>query len=159
MLLSDLKEVMENWVSGQFAGKVVWAKSDAPIPPRPFILLDLKNPVPVNKPYQGAADNLGKISRYTTQQFSVTISCYGEGANQSLFNLRESLDLLSVQSLFRDSGVSYLKDQMDLQDSTAMTGTRYEERAVYEPAFIYESVQSEEVGFIEEVNIEGDIHG
>ena len=74
-------------------------------------------------------------------------------------NLRESFDLLSVQKLLHGSGVSYLKDLTDVQDATGKTGSRHEERAVYEPAFIYESVQSEEVGFFEKVTIEGEIHG
>ncbi|OQY32030.1 MAG: hypothetical protein B6241_12450 [Spirochaetaceae bacterium 4572_59] len=157
--LSDIKLLIEAWVCGQFAGKVIWTNSDAPVPERPFITLALKTPKPLNRPYQAGANKQGVISRYTTQQFSITIHCYGEGANQSLFDLRESLDLLSVQKLLHASGASYLKDLMEVQDATSRTGTRYEERAVYEPAFIYKSVQSEEVGFIEEVKFEGDIHG
>jgi hypothetical protein len=159
MLISEIKLLVESWVCSQFAGKVIWINADTPIPPRPFITLSLKNPKPLGRAYQGPADVQGKISRYTTQQFSVTVQCYGEGANQSLLNLRESFDLLSVQKLLHGSGVSYLKDLTDVQDATGKTGSRHEERAVYEPAFIYESVQSEEVGFFEKVTIEGEIHG
>ena len=159
MQISNVKTVLQSWVSGQFAGKVVWEKGDNPVPPRPFISMDLKIPKPLHHPYESGADDIGMVTRKTTQQFSLSIHCYGEGANQSLFDLRESFDLLSVRKLLHDGGIFYLRDQMEVQDATVKTGSRYEERAVYEPVFIGQSVQSEEVGFIEEVNIGEEIHG
>jgi len=159
MNLNDLREAVENWVCSQFSGKVIWAKDDVPVPPRPFITLELKDPVPAGQPWQSDADQAGTVRRERTQVFSVSINGYGPGVNQSLFDLRESLDLLKVRKILHEGGICYLRDQTDLQDATTRTGSRHEERAVYEPAFTYRSVRTEEVGIIENINIKGEIHG
>ncbi|MDC7234574.1 MAG: hypothetical protein PQJ58_15190 [Spirochaetales bacterium] len=159
MQLSEIKKALKTWVKSQYGGKVIWMKSDNPVPPRPFIALDMKTPGPLHHPYETGADDQGIVQRKTTQQFSVTLQAYGEGANQSLFDLRESFDLLSVRKLLHDAGIYYLRDQMEVKDITAKTGTKHEERSVYEPLFIAQSVQTEEVGFIEEVTFKEEIHG
>ena len=159
MLLSDVKAALKALVKDQYDGKVVWMKTDDPVPPRPFIAMDLKIPGPVHHPYETGTDEDGIVTRKTTVQFSLTMQAYGEGANQSLFDLRESFDLLSVRKLLHESGIFYLRDQMEVKDISEKTGTKFEERAVYEPLFIGQSIQTEEVGFIEEVTFKEEIHG
>ena len=84
--------------------------------------------------------------------FTVTFKTYGEGAGQNLSNLYESIELHSVQQLFQAANLAVHGSQAP-QDISQEVETGIEERFNMDIIFGITSIQSEDQGAVETINI------
>jgi hypothetical protein len=141
---------------------VWWANGDQVFTGRPLITLQLTSQ-DSNNPTYGAPDEDGDILVHQDQLVTLSMQYYDSeragSAFDKLVTLRNKLELISSQQTLRAAGFSYVQVLQDVTDAPALAGTTWESRAVLDIQLRALVQQSDTIGLIERVEIEGTING
>lgn len=142
-----------------FAGvTVIEEKQNAPRPKRPFVTLNIISQVDQDFSDQLPPDDEGMAEIVNNREISLSIMAYGENANLIIDNLRRSCEKPSVRLEFRRSGVVYIQVLSGFTDETETVSSEYEERANLDLSFRTATIDTDDVGLIEEVEVSGAVN-
>ena len=156
--LTIIQRAIHTWVSGETELKTIWYNPNAPRPATPYALLSTLT----GSVKTGFTDDLKYVSGDTysisgQRTLSFSIKVIGEGAVHAVSSLQSSLEKPTVLEALRASGLA-VWDSGSVQSIPEILETGIEERANLDVLFGVLSSVTDEVGFIEEVEVEEAIY-
>jgi hypothetical protein len=156
LLYSELREKIYNWVSSNTTLLVIWEEQNAPRPDEAYIGIKINIFSKVGQANALAPDGAGdRIVKYD-EDFTLSIKSYGEGTDDDLQQLKDSLQKDSVQQQLIVDGIAVRFDNEVRDISTLIDQTR-ETRFIYEVFMSFAHDFTENVGLIEDFEYTYDI--
>lgn len=156
MNYAGLQDALYSWLSAAITPRpVIFADQDAPQPDRPYATIKVlsENKLGVLDD-QSAPNNLGIASLKGHREATIQVQFYGPGAVQLALNARNSLNKSSVLfGLFWTNGIAIVSDD-EVTNVSALLETEIEERALLTLVARYAVEQTDDVGYIETVEVE-----
>lgn len=160
---SDIRDGLYAWASANSGvDTVIWLHPDAPRPPRPYATLLIGVIQPIGQDYLGDVNEDGARIIRGTRELTVSVAVYEKPSahpNEAAMKaeaMRNSLRKQSVRHDFADKGIVYV-DDFGVQDLTQLIDTTFEGRAEVDLLFRTTSEIEDDVGFIQTVEVEGEI--
>lgn len=156
----DVQDAIYNWLSAELApSTVMFADQDAPQPAvRPYATIKVLNVNRIgNNDIQGAPDGTGIATIKGHREATVSIQTFGPGAIQLLVDAQDSLNKWSVQQALRESGNIVFVSDEGIVNVSDLLETEIEERAALDMIFRYATESTDDVGFIQFVELENEI--
>jgi len=144
-----------NWASSATGRPVIWAYQDGPQPTPPYLTLHVRATAREGMADIGPISDEGIATIQQGQLLTVSVNSYGNGALDTLQDLRNALIKPSVQRALRADGLAYV-DVLSLTDLPVITGTTWQARAVLDVEFRAAVSISDDLGVIETVAFNGD---
>jgi len=162
--LPNFRKGVYTWIVRELEGtevtpdRVFWVEPNAPRPPRPCVGLDL-----ITGPVQTAHDQrretapgIWKVSGQ--RRVTISVIAYGEDADTIIGRLHSGVELETVREVFRAYGMGLVR-QEDVLDVSQLLDTKFEKRSQFDVTFHVVSERTEDVGYIETVEIENEDTG
>ena len=155
--ITAIQDKLYEWVFDETALAVIWLFPNAPRPDLPYISLNILNFVDVHQDFIPAPDPVtGEAEIAGNREFTLSIQCYGDNALQTMSNLKDSLEKPSIQVLLREENIAFV-DSENVINVTTLLDSIFEERAALDVRFRVATGTVDEIGIIEQTNIETDI--
>jgi hypothetical protein len=141
---------------------VWWANGNQEFTGRPLITMRLGSIASNNADY-APTDSEGVAIVSQDQLVTLSLQYYDDSSPFAAFDalqaIRNKFELITTQQTLRASGFSYVQVLQDVTDAPALAGTKWESRAVLDIQLRALMQQSDTIGFIESVEIDGTING
>lgn len=152
---TDARKALTDWVT-RFLGAgvpAIWADQNAPAPSTTYVTLRPMTNTSVGEDYVGAPDDTGEAEIVGNREMMIYMQAFGAGALDALQTLRDSLRMESVQDAFIDAGIGFI-DAERVENLSQLIATTMNERAALDVRFRANSSVIDNVGVIENVEIE-----
>lgn len=150
-----LKWAIANNGASLNGSKIVFANQNAPRPARPFITLFVNTFADGEHSSVGAPDDYGIAEIVSDRMVMVDIQAYGTNAQDIIDNLRLSFEKVRVQEELRRDKIPFIRVSSGFDDTSEVVGSEYEPRAQMDVEFRCAAIIEDDVGLIENVEIEG----
>ena len=166
---SDLKKTIFDWAKAESEYTTIWESSNASRPIKPYCSLNIQSLVPIGMlATYPAKDEFGVfidgqviIENHFNMVLAVNIfsdkNSQQIDAMTKLFAMNASLAKQSVRDAFIKRNIGYL-DLLSQNNLTELLSTEYEQRAQMEILLSVGTSIIDDVGWIETVEIEGEIN-
>lgn len=152
MKYSELNTAVYNWVDNNTDLLTIFADQKAPRPDSKYITIKI---FAINmighRQFSDPNDN-GEWTINYNEDFSVSIQSYGEGTQDDLQLLKDSLQLQSNIDDFESIGIA-VRNESDITDISTLIDNTIEKRFLFEVRMGFTRTLEEFVGVIEDVDI------
>lgn len=149
MLYSELREIIYNWIYDNTSLIAIWDNENAPRPNIPYISLRILSISKIGQSYYDSPDHNGdRIIKYD-EDFTLSIRSYGQGTDDNLQLLKDSLQKESVIQYLQRNGLS-IRNENNITDISILIDETREERFLYEVFFGIAHCIEENIGVIED---------
>lgn len=152
---TSIQDSLFDWANGQLAAPVIWAEQNATPPANPYATLRMSSTTRVGEDFIGPPDSVTGIADLTgNRDFMLEVQTFGTVAKTNIEKLRTSLQKPSVLAALRVDGVVFVEEvaQNNIADLVPGT-TKYEEREFLDLMMRTASVDTDDVGVIEHVEL------
>lgn len=150
--LSAVKTALYTWANTASGITVVFADQSAPRPAKPYISLKVTGLNSIGHDYEGLPDATGDASFRGNREFQVYAQTIGSNAIQYAEALHSSLEMRASRDQLATAGIVFVEN-LGINDITELLETEWEERAQIDFRFRIASVDTENVGLIEHVEV------
>lgn len=149
MLYSELRQKIYNWVFNNITLPVIWEDQNAPRPDQAYIGIKINVYTKMNQANALYPNNTGdRIIKYD-EDFTVSIKSYGDGTDDNLQQLKDSLQKEVVKQQLIADGIAVRFDN-EITDITTLIDQTREVRFIYEVFMGMAHDFTENVGVIED---------
>jgi hypothetical protein len=155
MNITEIENAVRDWVIANMHESVegvIIANQNAPRPKRPYITIFVSSTVQKEHSNVGAPNGSGVARIENETACMVSLQAFGVGAKTILYDLRGSLEKVTVLQSLRSSGIPFIRVLNGVTDITEVVGTQYEERASMDLEFRAVASVTDDLGVIESVS-------
>ena len=150
---STIKDTLYDWVYNDHSVETIWSDDNGPQPIGLYYILRISAIDKIGHDYIDLPDNSGISTIVGNREFTLNIQSKGAGAISALEDIRSSLEKPSILSLLRSSKIIYV-DDLGISNLTGLDDTLFIERGSLDILFRTASEITDDIGFIEKVEIE-----
>ena len=153
--LATVEDTIYDWIVSRVKSTVtvIFEKENAPRPRTPYISINfITGPIKIghDEIRHDISDTYNHVGQ---RELTASIKSYGTTYLQEMTDLQASLNLRSVHDLFRSKDISFLRAE-DISDISTEIETGFENRANLDVTFGLRTNLSEDIGFIESVEVD-----
>ena len=154
MLRDALYALIKDWIEGNSGLQAIPADDNGPKPDKTFFTFRLDSFNQIGFADISSPDEITElVTIKSNEDFTCEIQCFGNGAMDKSRELRDTLQLPSIQDLFMDSGVS-VWDWLTIQNISGLDESEIEERSSFDMMLrLLNSKENIDLGIIK--NVEG----
>lgn len=162
--LPNLKKGVYTWIVRELNGtdvspdRIFWVEPNAPRPPRPCVGMDIVTGAVQTAHDQRVETSPGVWEVSGQRRITVSVIVYGEDSDVLANRLHSSLELETTREILRAYGLGFIR-QEDVVDVSQLLDTKFERRNQFDVAFHVVSRRTENVGYVETVEIENEDTG
>lgn len=133
---------------------------DEPRPAKPYVTINIINFNSIGHDAKTGPDVNDIENVIGNREFTLSMSAYGGDHNQTfeiIEKLATSLQKSIIIEAIEENGISFMRFAGGITDLTEKLETKYEHRANLDFIFSVQSIESEVVDVIENINITGDL--
>jgi hypothetical protein len=152
--ITEIRNALYAWVSGQTSLTVIWRFANAPQPARPYVTLRMLPLADVGYDWHGDPDAQGDAETFKDRVFAAEIEVHGEaqpyGANVALSELEQikrSLQMVTVTDILSAAGLAPM-DTSPSEERSAIRRLDFEARYAFQARFGVTQEGTESVGYI-----------
>lgn len=150
---------LQAWLAHELTeGKAIWADGDGKIPERTFATLKVLSAAREGQPYRWPMGADGIQHSMQDILITLTVNVYSNIRGQALTiadRLAASPQNFNSRLILRQTGWAYVQTLSGPSDISAIVGSDYESRAVFDLQLRTNALFSEYIGWIERVVITG----
>lgn len=152
--IGDIRDALFAWVDGETSLKTIWIPSNAPIPARPFVTLQMRPLADIGGDWHSPPDDSGISTIYQDREFLVEISVRGELhargaalAQSYCETIKRSLQTRAVVDTLNAAEVAPL-EALPSEDLSAIERLDFRSVYMFQARFGVTMERTEDVGFI-----------
>lgn len=156
---------LQQFAKEQLGFEVIWARQDAPRPPRPYATISIVSDVQQEHASLSALNQDEEATVITHDQVTVSFSVYSEttqhpfDAMDRLKSLRQSFMMPSKLFELGEKGWAFVRILLGPNDVSELVDSRWQPRAVMDVEFRIARSVLDFLGSVEQVGISGEISG
>lgn len=155
-----VRDGIRGWLMTNFGGSVTWADQGGKLPDRMFVTAKVASVRAEGQAHVGSIDDDGVLLIQQTTLSMLHVNVYGGEVGEAIDSavaLRNSLEKVRVREALNSAGLAFVQVLREPLDMTTVVGTNFESRASFDVQFRSNQIIPEDIGWIEKVEINGNV--